>query len=118
MLLPKPVLVILPPDQASNIERIENSEHEVSLVDPAWTLPFSNAISIQVYFIVLRQVHRWMPDIQHQTVDQHHRSIEDVEESLVRLEVACIALPDLDNPIDVSYHDHGATCVQQYDDRS
>ncbi len=111
MLLPKLVLVILPPDQTSNIEWIENCQQEVPLVDPTWTLPFGNAVSSQVYLVVARQLYRWMPDIQHHTIGQHHCSIEDVEESLMHFEVACIALPDVDNPIDVSDHNYGATCV-------
>lgn len=57
-----------------------------------------------------------MDEVEHGAVDQHQGAVEDVEEGFVFVQVAVVALEDLDDAVDVADEDHPAAGVEQADD--
>lgn len=61
----------------------------------------SGSVSRKVRFVARGEKHGRMLKVQHDTVDKHQASVEDVKEGFMLPKVRCLTLPDLDAPVHV-----------------
>ncbi len=68
IIFPELVLIIMAPDQPRKIERIKQSQQEMSLIYHPWSFDFGFAINRQVDLVVGRKIFRRWIDIQQECV--------------------------------------------------